>query len=69
VKINKLKTLMNMIKESKYMVVFTGAGISTSVGIKGFLFFKFKSKIFVGNRNLDNGEKETKKQRNQSFGG
>jgi NAD-dependent SIR2 family protein deacetylase len=40
VKVNKLKTLMNIINESKYMVVFTGAGISTSVGIKGFEFLK-----------------------------
>eukprot|EP01080_Neovahlkampfia_damariscottae_P002457 gene2457-3167_t len=33
---NKLKTLTNLIEKSEYIVVFTGAGISTSMGIKDF---------------------------------
>jgi hypothetical protein len=43
------------------MVVFTGAGISTSVGIKGFLFFKFKLKIFVDQQEFGQWRKRNKK--------
>ena len=35
----KFKKILELIKKSKYIVVFTGAGISTSSGISGFYFF------------------------------
>jgi len=38
----KLKTLCSLIKKSEHIVVHTGAGISTSCGIRFFHFYSFR---------------------------
>ena len=60
----KIKTLVNLIKNSKHFVAFTGAGISTGAGIPDFYG---KDGVRVKNENRDSTPKDHRSVMNKAF--